>query len=75
MGIKDEPETPEDWTKEGARFALGRIVATPGAIEAMKENKVSPARFLSRHIRGDWGDSVVPKFRRHSVIIAAPLAL
>jgi hypothetical protein len=38
------------------RFALGRIVATPGAIQAMREAGQSPAVFLTRHACGDWGE-------------------
>ena len=37
-------------------FALGQLVATPGAIAAMREAGQSPVVFLRRHIRGDWGD-------------------
>lgn len=35
---------------------LGRIVATPGALEAMGEAGISPASLLARHAAGDWGD-------------------
>ena len=38
-----------------AKFALGQIVATPGAIEAMQESGQSPEFFLQRHASGDWG--------------------
>ena len=38
------------------RFPLGRIVATPGAIETMERTGVQPAALLDRHVRGDWGD-------------------
>ncbi len=38
------------------RFSLGQVVATPGALEAMKESGESPAVFLDRHVRGDWGE-------------------
>jgi len=38
------------------RFALGRILATPGAINAMREAGESPLRLLKRHVHGDWGD-------------------
>jgi hypothetical protein len=37
-------------------FPLGRLVATPGAIEAMQDAGDAPGTFLSRHIRGDWGE-------------------
>ena len=39
-----------------ARFPLGDIVATPGAIEALREAKQTPLALLRRHQRGDWGN-------------------
>jgi hypothetical protein len=39
-----------------ALFPLGRLVATPGALEALAESGQSPADFLNRHASGDWGD-------------------
>ena len=38
------------------KYALGRIIATPGALEALEKNNQSPAEFLQRHVRCDWGD-------------------
>ena len=38
------------------RFALGRCLATPGAVEAINDAGQAPAVFLDRHLRGDWGD-------------------
>lgn len=38
------------------RFEPGRIVATPDALEALKVAGQGPGEFLSRHLRGDWGD-------------------
>lgn len=38
------------------RFELGRIVATPAALDAIQVSRQSPAEFLDRHVRGDWGD-------------------
>ena len=35
---------------------LGRIVATPGSLEAIKESNQSPAEFLLRHCKGEWGE-------------------
>ena len=37
------------------KFELGTVVATPGALEALEKNRQTPAEFLSRHARGDWG--------------------
>lgn len=37
-------------------FQLGRILATPGVLEALKESGETPDTFLRRHARGDWGE-------------------
>lgn len=37
-------------------FALGKIVATPGALEALTASGQTAVEFLKRHITGDWGD-------------------
>ena len=37
-------------------FPLGRILATPGALEALREAGEDPLRFLARHASGDWGE-------------------
>ena len=39
-----------------APFPLGRILATPGALEALREAGEDPLRILSRHASGDWGE-------------------
>ena len=38
------------------KFNLGKLVATPGAVEALGDAGQSPMEFISRHIVGDWGD-------------------
>lgn len=40
----------------GLRFRLGRILATPAAVEVLADAKVSIVDLLCRHVRGDWGD-------------------
>jgi hypothetical protein len=37
-------------------FPAGQIVATPGALALLEQTNRSPLEFLSRHLRGDWGD-------------------
>ena len=37
-------------------FPVGQIVATPGALALLEQTNRSPLEFLSRHLRGDWGD-------------------
>jgi hypothetical protein len=38
------------------KFPLGQLVATPGALEALKEAEVSFLPYIRRHLEGDWGD-------------------
>jgi hypothetical protein len=37
-----------------AKFDLGRVVATPNALNHIPNDEILTA--LSRHVRGDWGD-------------------
>jgi len=37
-------------------FPLGQIVATPGALAALEKAGQTPLDFLTRHVRGDWGE-------------------
>lgn len=37
-------------------FALGQVVATPGALNALAELDISPLELIHRHVTGDWGD-------------------
>ncbi len=46
--------TPE--TTTSARFELGSIYITPGAIDALVESNQHAQEFLERHQRGDWGE-------------------
>jgi hypothetical protein len=38
------------------RFDLGVVVATPGALDLMREYPEASANVLSRHRSGDWGE-------------------
>lgn len=38
------------------KFALGQVLATPGAFEALQVSGQLPGEFLARHVTGDWGD-------------------
>ena len=42
---------------EGARFPLGRVTITGGAVEALATASEHAASFLARHARGDWGEN------------------
>jgi hypothetical protein len=36
---------------------LGRVVATPGALELTVEHEVNLLQLLARHLAGDWGET------------------
>jgi hypothetical protein len=38
------------------KFPLGRVVATPAALEALTNANASPLPLLARHQCGDWGE-------------------
>jgi len=38
------------------KFNLGSLVATPGALDALRRASQDPLAFVERHRRGDWGD-------------------
>jgi hypothetical protein len=41
---------------EKARFPLGKVTITGGAVDALAEAGEHAAPFLARHVRGDWGE-------------------
>jgi len=47
---------PQRESSPTPRFALGQLVATPGALESFQESGQSPLEFIARHVTGDWGD-------------------
>ena len=42
--------------KRDVLFPLGRLVATPGALQALEASAESALTYLTRHLHGDWGD-------------------
>ena len=42
---------------EGARFPLGKVTITGGAVAALSESGEHVAAFLARHVQGDWGEN------------------
>lgn len=39
------------------KFDMGQILATPGALEALRESGQTPGFFIRRHVQGDWGET------------------
>jgi len=61
--MNDHPNGLRDWSgfvsvneTTKAKFHPGLIVATPGALEALRDSGQQPHEFLVRHLGGDWGD-------------------
>ncbi|CAJ3526063.1 MULTISPECIES: hypothetical protein [Burkholderia] len=59
----------------GPRFKLGRIFATPAALEAIADAHTSIIDLLIRHIRGDWGDLSESDRQQNELSIDAGLRL
>lgn len=49
-------QTPVIIFTNSARFSLGQIVATPGALSLLQQTGFSAAALINRHVHGDWGD-------------------
>lgn len=39
-----------------ARFRLGQVLATPGALALLEQHGINLFDLLARHASGDWGD-------------------
>jgi len=50
-------------TTKAAKFHPGRIVATPGALEAVRASGQSPETFLAAHLEGYWGGDLCEEDR------------
>jgi hypothetical protein len=50
-------------TTKAAKFHPGRIVATPGALEAIRDSGQSPETFLAAHLEGYWGGDLCEEDR------------
>ena len=49
------PRTPQKPSRQPL-FALGQVVATPGALELMRITETSPLVLIAKHVSGDWGE-------------------
>jgi hypothetical protein len=52
MISQDGPAT----RRRAVDLPLGRIVSTPGALDALAKASQSGAALIDRHRRGDWGE-------------------
>jgi hypothetical protein len=61
--------------KKKPLFQLGQVVATPGALEALKAAGDDLAAYLNRHAVGDWGDLDEADKRENELSVARGLRL
>ena len=47
-----------------SKFSLGTMLATPGALDALRKSKESPQTFIQRHASGDWGEELCSEDRQ-----------
>ena len=52
-----------------APLPLGRVVATPGALELLKEGKRHPFDLLACHATGDWGELCAFDCRQNEIAL------
>lgn len=68
-------KTPENRTPHDSEpkllFALGRLVATPGALAALQEAEQDPTELIARHISGDWGELVEEDKKENDLAVEA----
>jgi hypothetical protein len=57
------------------RFALGRLLATPGGLAALFVAETAPGELLKRHVEGDWGDVTLHDWRENEFSVDANLRL
>lgn len=68
--------TNTDDTKAGAaRFPLGRLFLTPGAIEALEEAAQSPQDFINRHSQLEQGELCDEDHRENLFSVDKPLRI
>lgn len=58
-----------------ARFPLGSLFLTPGAIDALEASKQEPFEFIRRHQTGDWGDLGREDKQENEFSVSRPLRI
>jgi len=56
-------------------FSLGHVVATPGALAALRDAGQQAQEFLTRHRYGDWGDLTDEDWKANNFAVTRPLRL
>ncbi|MBP0635916.1 hypothetical protein [Cupriavidus sp. AcVe19-6a] len=60
---------------DSPRFRLGRLVATPGALAALRAAKSHPIALIVRHLGGDWGELDDDDRQQNEIALVAGMRL
>jgi hypothetical protein len=52
-----------------APLSLGRVVATPGALNLLSEMGEDPFSYIARHAAGDWGELCAFDHRQNEIAL------
>ncbi|MDP9154400.1 MAG: hypothetical protein M3O74_09130 [Pseudomonadota bacterium] len=56
-----------------SRLKLGRLFATPAALDALRAANMTVGDLLTRHLRGDWGDLTKDDQEQNNLALEAGL--
>ena len=56
-------------------FALGQLLATPGALELLETHELTALPFVLRHVSGDWGDICAEDRQANADALKLPLEM
>lgn len=56
-------------------FQLGRLLITPGALNAFIANETTPIQYIRRHLAGDWGELTTADKRENDFSLSRNLRL
>jgi len=60
---------------KNGRFPLGKLLTTPGALQACEDTGVNPLNLIDRHWSGDWGDLPEEDKKENDFSIDKPLRI
>jgi hypothetical protein len=75
MSANHNTLTKGETTAGAARFPLGSLYLTPGAVEALEEARQPPQEFINRHARLEQGELCGEDYRENLFSVDKPLRI